>query len=243
MKKILFTTLVALSSFNVLASSANWKEHSPICVAPIEAKLGQYNVSAPWVRYIAGDVGTFAYRAPIKIGEWVQVTVEKNAVTVSKMTESEAVTYRYHDDSCVPQVALQKAPANSLPPLGALGDVALQKLIEKEQNGVIYIWSPMMDLSPKGYHVISEAAKKVGVKVFAFSDPNATVHKVQKTAQNFRLPAQATAPMRSFDLVMRGATLHYPATFVFKDGKLSRWGKHGYEDSKQYEEFLKQELK
>lgn len=241
MRTLTLLTAILLSS-NVLAKTVDWKEHSPLCVDDVAKKVESFGVKSQWVRMIASKPGSFAYRAPIEIGVWAQIIVQKDDVTVSKMTEANAVVYHYSGETCNPQIAVKSAPKDSIPGENDLGDADLKKLVASGEKGVIYIWSPHMTLSPKGYHNIKAAAEKLGVKVYSYVDPAATEEAVRKVVSKGRIPASAKTKMHSFDLVMRGATLHYPATFTFKDGKLSRWAKHGYEDSVQFEEFLKQEF-
>tara|TARA_R110000868_G_scaffold72133_6_gene210423 strand:- start:2371 stop:3099 length:729 start_codon:yes stop_codon:yes gene_type:complete len=237
----LFIILSLLGS-TAFAKSVDWREHSPICANKVEEKVKSLKVDSRWVRFIAGEPGSFAYRAPIEVGLWAEVIVTKKSVTLSKMTEVNAVSYHFETEDCVPQIAIQAAPKEAIPTATELGDAKLKKIVESGKSGIIYIWSPYMTLSPKGYHHVAAAAKKFGVEMHTFVDPNANKVMVDKAVKKARLPASVTMPMQSFDLTMRGATLHYPATFVFKNGKISRWAKHGYENDVQFEQFIKSEL-
>lgn len=232
-----------LITTTAFAKDADWKEHSPLCQKEVEQKVKEMNIQSKWVRFIGAEPGSFSYKAPISIGQWAQVSVDKKGITVSKMTETNAVSSRYVDESCVPQIAIQAVPKDSIPPKNSLSDVELKKIVDSGASGIIYIWSPHMSLSPVGFHHIQATAKKLGVELHAFVDPRANTEVVAKVAKKARIPASSQKPMQSFDLTMRGATLHYPATFTYKNGKLSRWPKHGYENEIQFEQFIKEELK
>lgn len=234
--------ILFLLCVNAYAKDIDWREHNPICLKQVEKKVQAFAIKSKWVRFIAEGAGAFAYKAPIEIGVWAQVSIDKDGVTVSKMTEGNAVSYHFKDEACVPQIAIQAAPKEALPQAHALGDNELKKIVESGKSGIIYIWSPQMTLSPKGYHHVAAAAKKLGVELNVFVDPSAQPKMVKKSVQSARLPASSQKPMQSFDLTMRGATLHYPATFTYKNGKLSRWPKHGYENDIQFEQFIKSEL-
>lgn len=240
-QSIIYILLLIIPS--AYAGQPDWREHNPICQKEVEHKLKEMDIKSKWVRFIAGKAGSFSYRAPISIGVWAQVTVEKNSITVSKLTESNGVSSKYSEESCIPQIAIQSVPKDLIPKKDSLRDVELKKIVDSGENGVIYIWSPQMSLSPIGFHHIEEAAKKAGAKLHVYVDPRADVKVAAKVAKQARMPASTLKPMNSFDLVMRGATLHYPATFTYKDGKLSRWAKHGYENQVQFEEFIQNELK
>lgn len=235
----LFIVLPAIS----FSKPVDWREHNPICAKQIEAKIKELNIKSQWVRFIMNNPGEFAYRAPISVGVWAQVSVDKEGVTFSKMTEGNSISQRFSGETCVPQIAIQAAPKEALPAKNALGDGELKKIVESGKTGIIFIWSPNMTLSPKGHHHVEEIAKKLKIEFNSFVDPVANEALAKKLATKARLPASSLKPMQSFDLTMRGATLHYPATFVYKDGKISRWAKHGYEDLKQFEEFIKIEIK
>ncbi|MBH47181.1 MAG: hypothetical protein CME71_03320 [Halobacteriovorax sp.] len=234
--------ILSLIGSTAFAKSVDWREHNPMCANKVEEKVKSLKVDSRWVRFIAGEPGSFAYRAPIEVGLWAEVIVTKKSVTVSKMTEMNAVSYQFETEDCVPQIAIQAAPKDAIPATTDLGDVKLKKIVESGKSGIIYIWSPSMTLSPKGYHHVAAAAKKFGVELHSFVDPSANEKMVEIAVKKARLPASITTPMQSFDLTMRGATLHYPATFIFKDGKISRWAKHGYENDVQFEQFIKREL-
>src|SRR5690606_636066 len=152
------------------AKPVDWKEHNPLCIKEVTTKVDSLGVKAQWVRMLAGEAGSFAYRAPISVGIWAQVIVKKDGVTVSKMTEANAVSYHYSGETCSPQIAIKNAPKEAIPDVKALGDVDLKKVINTNEKGVIYVWSPHMTLSAQGFHNITEAAKKLGVPVFAYVD-------------------------------------------------------------------------
>lgn len=237
--------IIAMTLFvcaDAYSKEAHWQERNPHCSHEVAKKIKSFGEPSRWVRMIAGRPGDFAYRAPIDIGSWVQVVVTKDTTTLSKMTESNAISFHYKNESCVPESAIKNAPLEVLPKENMLGDIALKELVKKNKTGVIYVWSPHMTLSAQGYHTINSAAKKLGVTVHSFVEAGAKEKSVLSIAKKNRIPASALTPMKSFDLAMRGASLHYPAIFTFKDGKLSRWPKHGYENEIQFEEFLKREL-
>src|SRR5690606_17198143 len=131
MRNTFLTSMVLLASLNTFAAPVDWKEHNPTCGMQVEAKINSFGKTSSWVRFIGEEPGAFAYRAPLDIGKWVQIYVDKKGTTVSKMTESEAVTFRYEGEDCQPQVALQNAPEGSVPLIGAFGDVALKQIVEK----------------------------------------------------------------------------------------------------------------
>src|SRR5690606_6493159 len=174
----LLTTLFLASS--AFAKPVDWKEHSPHCLGDVAKKVDTLGVKSQWVRMIASEPGSFAYRAPIEIGVWAEIIVKKDEVTVSKMTEANAVSYHYSGETCNPQIAVKSAPKDAIPGENDLGDADLKKLVASGESGVIYIWSPHMTLSPKGYHNIKTAAEKLGVKVYSYVDPSATDEAISK---------------------------------------------------------------
>ncbi len=241
MRYLALTILIALPNI-ISAKAVDWREHNPICAKQIEDKVKELNIKSQWVRFIMGGPGQFAYRAPISVGLWAQISIDKEGVTFTKKTEGNAISQRFSGETCVPQIAIQAVPKDMLPAKNSLGDSELRKIVESGKTGVIYIWSPNMTLSPQGHHHVEAIAKKLGIEFNAYVDPAVNSQKVAKEAKKSRLPASSLKPMMSFDLMMRGASLHYPATFIYKDGKISRWAKHGYEDLKQFEEFIKAEI-
>ncbi len=99
-----------------------------------------------------------------------------------------------------------------------------------------------MPLSIKNLEYLTKQAKKLNVNLVVTVDPATPKDLIKKYVQSGKIKKEWTKPMESFDLINRGALIHFPAFIPFKDGKPSRGPKLGYEDEVQTLEYLKKEV-
>jgi hypothetical protein len=97
-------------------------------------------------------------------------------------------------------------------------DEDLKYVLEKNDQGIIYLWSPFMPLSILGREEIIDVAKKMDIGLTLVVDPLA-------------IETQTPDPlMKSRALMVHGVLDHYPAVSIYSDGKLLEGVIiHGYE--------------
>lgn len=110
-------------------------------------------------------------------------------------------------------------------------DQDLNDVLQTNETGIIYMWSPYMPLSVIGREDILKIGKKMNLNVTLVVDPLAT---------------QTDTPdplMRSHALMEFGVLDHYPAIVLHKDGQLVEDVIiHGYEKKKTLTRLIKSYL-
>ena len=121
---------------------------------------------------------------------------------------------------CQAKIALK--PEKKAPPLGKefFTDTDLQKLVETEKQGVIFVWSPGMIYSMLEYPEMKSAVDSLGLKIITVMDPFVEKKIIQKTASSRKLP-MSERRLEAVELLSRNMTQHYPASIVFSQGKLA----------------------
>ncbi len=102
---------------------------------------------------------------------------------------------------------------HSAPAKNLKTDVDLEKFVDANKKGVIYVWSKRMGLSERGIADIKKASGKLKLPVLILEDKE----------------------IDSMEFKMRDVGNHYPAIMVFKDSKIIPGVKHGYEKSDLYQ--------
>ncbi|HEY1080246.1 MAG TPA: hypothetical protein VGE46_09110 [Bdellovibrio sp.] len=122
-----------------------------------------------------------------------------------------------------------KAQALNLP----FKDKDLNAYLKKHQNGVIYILSPHMYLSLKGYPEYESIAKKHRLSFLPLLDPMAST--LENTVQ---LDLKNISVLSSKVLLQKDAVLHFPSYVFFRNGKILGRFNPGYDAPDKYEERL-----
>ena len=107
----------------------------------------------------------------------------------------------------------------------------LESTLSQEQQGIIYIWNPLMPLSTMGLKEAKAIAQELNLHFTELVDPSASA----------LVPDSDT--LNSDKLVRMGVMNHFPAIAVYNNGKLKSSIIQGYEAPEGLREFLKQILK
>lgn len=126
-------------------------------------------------------------------------------------------------------------------------DAKLYEVIGKPADkywGVIYLWSPAMPLSVEGIREIKNAMATLGNngKLVVLADGRVDYADVRKALELNKVDGAEVMQIASEELIDRGATLHYPAAIVFKDGFLSNKKYIGYKPGPSFARFIKKDL-
>lgn len=163
-----------------------------------------------------------------KFGQWVLFKLEKSGVTLTLANSKKDI--RVHiSKKCESKVRVVQKNGN---PRDIFGDDLLKSKMSLNK-GIIYLWSTHMPLSVKGIPNIKKAAKELNVKLIILQDENS--HELQ--GLNI-----ATQKLKSFDLKMRNAYLHFPTLLAFDQGLIKNTIKYGYEKTDEYKKDIQNML-
>jgi hypothetical protein len=250
MKKRSLIFIVIIISIKVSAletvENINKRIGGHTCQQQVKKLIIDWDASGSWqmLPTFVNAGKEFTFKSPTSsIGEWVQIQFEsENAITLKKMSAKTIISKKFEDkgNACNGEIVLRKLKNNKKHIKNIFTDLQLKESLRKNKKGVIYIWSPNMPLSVIGLNYLLKHAKKLGVHVTAVVDPNSPEKALSSYIQSGKVSKKSTKRLESYELIQRGAMIHYPAFFTYKNGQLSRGPKLGYEDDKQTLKFLKE---
>ena len=169
------------------------------------------------------------------IGTPIKWVLNKKTVT-SKLEEGGSVSVLVKDKQSIVSVEkeLFKAKAIIEAPdckiniksfdndLNGFKDENLKKLLSKNKNGIIYLWSPHMTISVQELSEIFLARKKIKAHFTILLDKNADMNLAKKMVTKLKLPIDYLLKMNSRELEEFGLTIHFPSLVIYKNGKLKK---------------------
>lgn len=111
----------------------------------------------------------------------------------------------------------------------------------KQSSGLIYIWSPRMNLSILGAHEIQVVAHKLNLEVTFVLDPAAVSEEVKEVVTQYPL-LQQTPKLESETLIGMNMKIHFPSLIIYQNGKLLSISRPGYDEPERVEEYLTRRL-
>lgn len=221
MVKLLLCLLFTLNAFGM--------DLPPMgCPEKVRSFLKEWKVLNQWQEEKQGGLKNSFFASPTsEIGEWVLARRTPKGTVISRARDSGRIEVFLDEKKCLPVT-------KSYPHGKRKGftDSELSKFITTHGTGVIYVWSPRMDLSVKGIQEIQKAAREKKLPLLVLMDkdtPEAERMKLEKT-----LGKEATRTVDSFELDMRHVQMHFPAVLMFKDKKILSGVKYGFEKAHRY---------
>ncbi len=216
------------------------------CWGRVSLMTAEWGSSDSWQRTPPSEPDQEAYKTPTgTVGSWIEFrAVSKEIFQLTKMSAktSLVVTLDQTKGTCVSESVVKNYKYNEAYLKTAYTDENLTRTLKAAKKGLIYMWSPNMPLSITNLHYLSKQAKELGIKLIVTVDPATPKDLIKKYVAEGKIKEEWTQPMESFDLINRGALIHFPAFIPFKDGKPSRGPKLGYEDEVQTMNYLKENV-
>jgi hypothetical protein len=105
-----------------------------------------------------------------------------------------------------------------------------------QTSGVIWVWSPRMNISSFGMTELKPIAALLDLEVTVLVDPFLSEEEVYKNKYiNLLINSQV---LDSQELIRRGALVHFPVLFVYKNGQLLTPSRPGYDEPGRLYEYL-----
>lgn len=119
-------------------------------------------------------------------------------------------------------------------------DSSLNQLLARSRanqtSGVIWVWSPRMNISSFGMSELKPIAALLDLEVTILVDPFLSEEEIyQNKYLNILINSQI---LDSQELIRRGALVHFPVLFVYKNGKLLTPSRPGYDEPGRLYEYL-----
>lgn len=133
----------------------------------------------------------------------------------------------------------EKRKAPEFPSFGKVGfsDAELDKTLNANPWGVIYVWTPYMPLSVEGLKEIRDAVHAKGGNLTVLLDPKADPVEAKKWIGKGATDADLN-PATSDELNSREMGLHYPIAFIYKNKFLSNRTYVGFKYNNIYQKWI-----
>lgn len=197
------------------------------CVKELKVQEAEWQPKGEWIQK---EDGTFIKR--IRFSEWVVAKEIPEGSSISKVTPKKTVEVTFTGPECKHEVQKDKEKLNKKYD----HDKDIYKFIVKKKMGAIYIWSPDQKLSLKGIYEIKKAAEKLKLPLMIFLDKD--VPDTQMPDLRKLVGARSTHRLNSIEMRMRLKEGQYPALLTFKNSKLQKEIRYGFEEASVYRDEL-----
>jgi hypothetical protein len=244
---LLLTLLISSSAWSydkITDLGKKFGQHA--CWGRLSLMTAEWGSSDSWQRTPPSEPDQESFKTPTgTVGAWIEFkAVSREIFQLTKMSarSSLIVTLDQSSGSCKSASVVKNYKYNEEYLKKAYTDESLERTLKAAKKGLIYMWSPNMPLSVTNLQYLSKQAKELGVKLVVTVDPATPKELIKMYVDQGKIRPEWTRPMESFDLINRGALIHFPAFIPFKDGKPDRGPKLGYENEVQTMKFLKENV-
>jgi len=230
-----------VSSFNQ-PSVADLLENQ-LCKRAVNETLVRWKSEGDWKRTQSYEPDEHRFLTPTAdLGHWIQLIISENGFEVNYLTARTIIKKRIRRSGCKVSSKVHLKAYDEKIIEENFNDKKLANLLKKQNEGIIYSWSPTMPMSIEALGNIKRAAKKFNVPVTAILAGESGENYLKQFKSEYKkhgFEQNDFQTMQSYELLMRGVTLHYPSVITFKDGKLLKKLQYGAENEENYEKLIK----
>lgn len=202
-----------------------------VCEAAVFKTLSIWGESYDWhPDTVDGDQRSV--KSPTKtIGKWVKLITDNKSSTLIKYTAAESITIQYNIPDCSPKMTTKYKKINR----HGFNDRKLSSILDtsskSKRAGIIYTWSPFMNFSIDGIAEARSIAKSLNLEFHLLYDS-----KVKNRGNTDSIK------LNSLELKERGAEIHYPSLFFYKNGEIDSIARPGYDSPDRLRSYLKKRM-
>ena len=111
----------------------------------------------------------------------------------------------------------------------------------KQSAGLIYAWSPRMNISIRGALEIFEIAQKLNLELIFVLDPAAVDEEVRQVVEKYPV-LHNTFKLQSDTLIAMSMKIHYPSLILYQNGKILPISRPGYDEPERAIDYLLRRL-
>lgn len=191
------------------------------CQSALEVLFKKHQVVSVWQQTAPLRVETELFRAETKnFGTWVELELRQKNPARLRVLNKHYTTQYIFNDGCSYSMVEKKHPQSFRK--DDLTDEKLHKIVQSPKGAMIYLWSPRMVYSVKESRVFKQVADQLGLEFFSVVDSSAGKNLLN-TFDLKLYPHLKSQKDQSLELLMRGATVHYPSVLISKNKKLSNF--------------------
>jgi hypothetical protein len=226
-----------------LAASVDAPLDGQKCRPQVVQVLDTWETQRAWSRFLSPGA-RLVYRTPTKkIGTWIELRLEADGtIELLRLSPHSRTRILWDRLKCSPKLSSAAIPRDEKRLKDAFDDKYFETLASRNESGVLYLWSPHMPYSLKGWDPVSRAAKQLNLPVFPVLDPHASPALLAEMPAEFNALKAASRRLESWELIQRGVGAHYPTTVLFSKGRVVGPVFPGVKSEGQYVEFFKEYL-
>lgn len=218
MKKTLLLA-IALTSLSVSAKVPD-PFLSITCREDIERVLKKFGSKDKWVRSVDPEANVLSFKSPTKqFGRWVEVQSFANPY-VFIFDGQQSRVYQWEAKTCKLLNDTTHKPLSVVSGKSGMDDAEVQALTKGEKPSLIYVWSPSMVYSMSEMKVFRQVAKDLGLEFVPLLDSKVQADLGKKLISGYE-PDLKIQKTKSMELYMRDGNIHFPASFVAGNGRIS----------------------
>ena len=200
-------------------------DHVP-CKSKTLQILSKWSHSYTWRQGLKTEKVQFV-KSPLEgVGHWIKLKVEGSQIDLTKISPDLIQTVSLKSSICKLKISKSKIHQ----PSGGFTDSVLQKILEDSRknktSGLIYAWSPRMNLSVKGMHEARDITKKLNINFHLVHDSN-ILRSEEILSQVKKYKSKKN---NSIELIERGVGVHFPSIIFYKNGILDDHPRPGYDE-------------
>ena len=240
---IVLSLLLVLMSTRAFAALPNARkiahpEKGFQCWKQMQPQFKLDGIGGGWRAKLKPD-GKFMQAAPSKlIGRWWFLDKHEGKEILVRETTYERLIVRYNPQNC--QAEFATLPLKAVE--GGFTDAELTRTVYQNPKGLIYTWSPGMQLSVEGLKAIKEAAQTAKLPLTILLDPRADVAQAKAALQRAGLTDVSLQAMNSYELRNRNVLMHFPNLSMYRDGRVLNEMVPGLLGSGNYQAVIKKYL-
>ncbi len=210
------------------------------CGSEALATLGKWHIAREWIRGPSDMDGGKVFKTPTeKMGVWAEVIIYPAGAPELMLVSSKTVLRTsWKEKDCAPQGGLQHVQAPPKNAQGFFSDSDLAELANQGAEALIYLWTPQMPLSVKGFHEAKAVAERLKLRFIPLLAPDSDAKYSIQEAKAAGIPSEALKQPDSVELAERGMLSHYPSTLVFRKGRFGINYPGYWDDVKTLESFV-----
>lgn len=242
--KFLFLMILAFSppvSSSLPESSQSYLLNHIHCEEQVFKTLGEWSEYYDWKKIKTSNGIQIIESQVKKKNPIIRLEVSTHHSLLIKKAKDKIFSKLFKPENCNPQMKLKystdqdveiatpRQRESSLDFTDSKLEKLLKKSLEQSTSGIIYTWSPNMNLSITGADEIRSLAKKHGLELTLLHDSRASSRDIK--SYNF----VDSMKMRSKVLMDKGMEIHFPSILIYRNGVLGKYSRPGYDTKESLE--------
>lgn len=214
-----------------------------LCATEIQKVVySTWQADRRWQKLLTPTISQTAFKAPTtNSNKWVHIIADSSNLRAVLSDEKSALIIDW-GKNCNKTISHQLNNKKPTRLKNSLTDKDITEMVTKNETGIIYIWAPEMPYSIDGIDEIKKSATIMNTNLTVLLSPVSDFELAKKIIKKRKLNSDYLIRHDSNQLHLRGVDLHYPSLVTYRDKKLNRYARHGYEPEQYFTAYLKEEF-